>query len=452
MRPRGGVVTQRTANPCSAGSNPARGLHPINRSESGAAKSRNSAQAGTSEMHPNRDDAQSGGGLSRAATLTFAAAAGLSVANTYYAQPLLDAIAADFGISPATVGLVVTLTQIGYGLGLIFVVPLGDFVDRRKLILGQGILSVIALVSIAMARSEAILFASLAAMGLMAVVIQILVAFAATLASPQERGKTVGLVTSGIVIGILGARSIAGLLADLGGWRMVYLISAVLTLGMVGLLLRVLPRQSSPTGPDGYLAVLRSTPTLFLHDRILLVRGVLALLHFAAFSTFWTALVLPLSAAPFSYSHTQIGLFGLVGLTGAIAATGAGRLADRGLGQWTTGLSLIFLLVSWGLIALLPVSIPALLVGVILLDLAVQAVHVTNQSIIFERHPEARSRLVGGYMVFYSLGSGVGAITSTMVFAHSGWLGVSALGATFSLFAFLVWFGTRRLSSSERKR
>ena len=384
-------------------------------------------------------------GLSRATTLLFALAAGLSAANTYYAQPLLDTMARDFAIAPATIGLVVTLTQVGYGLGLIFIVPLGDIVDRRRLIAGQGLLSVIALVSIALAGSAGMLFASLAAMGLMAVVIQILVAFAATLAPPQKRGATVGIVTSGIVIGILGARFVAGLLADLGGWRAVYMTSAVLTLAMVLLLLRALPSGQPSASTDSYLAILRSTPILFLQDRILLVRGLLALLVFAAFSTLWTALVLPLSAAPFSYSHTQIGLFGLVGMTGALAATGAGRLADRGLGQWTSGISLLLLLASWGLIALLPRSIPIFLIGIVLLDLAVQAVHVTNQSIIFNRHPEARSRLVGGYMVFYSIGSATGAIASTMAYAFSGWPGVSALGAVFSAAAMLIWAATRRL-------
>ena len=388
-------------------------------------------------------------GWSQTTALIFAVAAGLSVANVYFAQPLLESMASDFGIPPSEVGLVVAVTQVGYGLGLIFIVPLGDLIDRRRLIVGQGLLSVIALIAVATARTETILFASMAAMGLLAVVVQVLVAFAATLATPAERGKAVGMVTSGIVIGILGARFVAGVLADFGGWRFVYLTSAVLTLTMVGLLLRVLPRRRRTDSPDGYLAVLRSIPRLFLRDPILVVRGVLALLLFAAFSTFWTALVLPLSADPFFYSHTQIGLFGLVGLAGAIAATGAGRLADRGLGQWTTGLSLALLLASWGLIALLPFSIPALLVGVVLLDLAVQAVHVTNQSVMFALHPEARSRLVGGYMVFYSIGSALGAVTSTVVYACAGWTGVSALGAMLSAAALIVWAATHRVASAK---
>ncbi|MBK3731556.1 MFS transporter [Azospirillum brasilense] len=385
-----------------------------------------------------------GAGLSRVTGLIFAAAAGLSVANIYAAQPLLDAMARDFGIPPAAIGLVVTLTQLGYGLGLIVLVPLGDLVDRRRLIVGQGVLSVVALAAVATARTEGMLFAGMAAVGLLAVVVQVLVSFAAALATPAERGRAVGMVTSGVVIGILGARSVAGLLADLGGWRAVYLASAALTLAMAGLLWRVLPRNLPPDSTDNYAAALRSIPVLFLTDRVLLVRGVLALLIFAAFSAFWTALVLPLSAEPFGYSHSRIGLFGLVGMAGAVAATGAGRLADRGLAQWTTGAALTLLVASWGLIALLPVSLPGLLVGVVTLDLAVQAVHVSNQSIILDRHPQARSRLVGGYMAFYSLGSALGAIAATMAYAHAGWAGVSTLGAAISAAAWLTWGFTRR--------
>lgn len=392
--------------------------------------------------HGSRRSTEPEVGLSRTTTLIFATAAGFSVANVYYAQPLLDAMAQDFGISPAAIGLVVTLTQVGYGLGLILIVPLGDLIDRRRLVICQALLSVAALVAVATARTSAILFAGMAAMGLLAVVVQVLVAFAATLATPAERGRAVGTVTSGVVIGILAARFAAGVLADLGGWHAVYLSSALLTLAMAGVLVRVLPRHRMPHSGDGYLAAVRSVPVLFVREPVLLVRGLLALLIFAAFSTFWTALVLPLSAAPFSYSHTQVGLFGLVGMAGALAATGAGRLADRGLGQWTTGVSLALLLGSWALIALLPVSIAALLVGVVLLDLAVQAVHVTNQSLIVALYPQARSRLVGGYMVFYSIGSATGAATATVAYAHAGWLGVSALGAAFSATALLVWAST----------
>lgn len=358
---------------------------------------------------------------------------------------MLNSIAQDFEISPSVVGLVVTLTQIGYALGLIFIVPLGDLIDNRRLIVSQGVLSIVALVAITTSSTEYIFFASLASMGILAVVVQVLVSLAATLATPAERGKAVGIVTSGVVIGILAARVIAGLLADLGGWRAVYLTSAILTATMVVLLILVLPRDTKPRSTDSYAITLRSIPILFMHDHFLLVRGFLALLIFATFSTFWTGLVLPLSAPPFSYSHTQIGLFGLVGMAGAIAARRAGELADRGYGKLTTWISLAILLASWAFIAMLPTSLLALFFGIILLDIAVQAIHVTNQSMILNRYPEMSGRLVGGYMAFYAIGSAIGALSSTTVYVTAGWSGVCMLGAGFSAAALLIWGGTLKI-------
>jgi predicted MFS family arabinose efflux permease len=388
-------------------------------------------------------------GLTQTQLLVFAITAGVSVANIYYAQPLLDSIAAAFSISPASIGLVVALTQVGYALGLLFIVPLGDLVDRRKLAVAQTFLSAVALVVVGTAHRAGVLFGAMIVVGLLAVVVQVLVAFTAMLATPSKRGRAVGLVTSGIVVGILSARFVAGVIADLGGWRSVYLISAVLMFVMSGLLAWLLPRDATPPTSESYGAILRSIPSLFLRDPLLRVRAVLALLIFASFSTLWTALVLPLSAAPLLLSHTQIGLFGLAGLAGALAASGAGRLADRGLGQSTTGIALALLTISWLPIAFLHASLIALTIGVILLDLSVQAVHVTNQSLIFAAHPEARSRLVGGYMVFYSIGSGIGAISATTVYALLGWPAVAALGATFSAAGLMFWWLTRHVRSPQ---
>ncbi|POO49294.1 MFS transporter [Agrobacterium rosae] len=378
-------------------------------------------------------------GLSGVQTLIVAAAAGLSVANIYYAQPLLDLMAHDLGIPAATVGLIVMVTQVGYCLGLIFIVPIGDLIDRRKLIIAQGLLLGIALVTVGTAGTSAMLLAGMGAVGLSAVLVQTLVAQAAALATTAQRGRVVGMVTSGIVTGILAARSFSGAIADIGGWRAVYLISAFIALVMVIVLMSMLPRQYAKQNMETYTHALLSIPTMFLREGSLLYRGVLALLIFAAFSTFWTALVLPLSAPPFSYSHTRIGLFGLVGLAGAIAATCAGRLADRGHGRWTTGFSLAILLSSWGLIALLPVSMMLLLVGVVLMDLAVQAVHVTNLSAIVAFNPQKSGRLIGGYMVFYSVGSAVGAIAATTIYSRFGWMGISLVGAAFSAIALALW-------------
>jgi predicted MFS family arabinose efflux permease len=380
-------------------------------------------------------------GLPRRIVLLLAAACGLSVANIYYAHPLLDQMARDFAIRPASIGMVVTMTQIGYAFGLIFIVPLGDLIDRRRLVAGQSVVSALALVAVGLAPTGAVLLAAMVVVGLLAVVVQVLVAFAATLAAPAERGHAVGMVTSGVVIGILLARFVAGVLADLGGWRSVYLTSAVLTLVMGGLLFRALPRQVKgnvkEAGVLSYPELLGSLWMLFREEPILRVRAVLALLIFATFNVLWAPLVLPLSEPPFALSHTEIGLFGLAGVAGALAAGHAGRRADRGLGRSTTGLSLALMLAAWIPIALMGFSLWTLIVGVVMLDLAIQAVHVTNQSLIFAVRPEARSRLVGGYMVFYSIGSAGGAIGSTTVYAHAGWLGVCVLGATISAAALL---------------
>jgi predicted MFS family arabinose efflux permease len=378
-------------------------------------------------------------GLSGVMTMMFAVAGGLSVANVYYAQPLLGAMAGDFGISPASIGIVVTMTQIGYALGLIFITPLGDILDRRRLIAVQSLLLCVALAAAALAPTGGLFMAAMVAVGLLSVLVQTLIAFAAVLALPAARGRTVGIVTSGVVIGILCARFISGVLSDIGGWRSVYLTSAMLTLLMAIALYRVLPDHCESQPKPRYWSLLRSIPVLFIEEPVLRRKAGMAFLIFAAFSIFWTSLALPLSAEPHAMSHTAIGLFGLAGVAGALAAGGAGRLADRGFGNWTTGIALGLLLVSWAGIAMLHTSILALIAGTVLLDLAIQAVHVTNQSAILAIRPEAKSRIIGGYMVFYSAGSATGAITSTTVYAHAGWTGVCILGSAVSLTALIYW-------------
>lgn len=381
-----------------------------------------------------------GRGLSRPMALLFALTCGLSVANIYFAQPLLDAMAQDFGIAPAAIGMVMTITQVGYAFGLILIVPLGDLWDRRRLIVGQTTLSAIALLIVATASHAAVLLAGMALVGMLAVVIQVLVALAATLASPPERGRAIGTVTSGVVAGVLLARFASGTLADIGGWRLVYLVSAGLMLAMAALLLRVLPhgRRTALTGV-AYLALLRSTAALFVEERILRERALFAFLIFANLNVFWNAIVLPLSAPPIALSHTSIGALGIAGVAGALAARNAGRLADLGWGQRNTGLSLLLMLAAWAPIACLQTSLWLLIAGVIMLDFAIQAVHVTSQSLMVAARPDAASRLVGGYMVFYSIGSATGAIASTIVYAAAGWSGVCILGAGTSAAALLVW-------------
>ncbi|MES5922066.1 MFS transporter [Bacillus cereus group sp. RP37] len=386
--------------------------------------------------------------MSHALALLFATACGMSVANIYFAQPLLDQLSNEFSINHSIIGVVITVTQIFYGVGLLLLVPLGDLLNQRRLIVGQMLLSTTALVIVGTASSSMVLFAGMALVGLIAVVTQTLVAFAATIASPTERGRVVGIVTSGIVIGILLARTFAGILTDVAGWRSVYLFSAAFMLLMVFMFIKMLPNVKREVKSLSYPELIRSVLTLFIQERTLRIRSVLAMLIFADFSILWTSLVLPLSTPPIALSHSAIGAFGLVGVAGALAAARAGKWADQGYGQRTTGIALALLLISWLFISYIEQSLIALVIGIVLLDLAVQAIHVTNQTMILPLHTEARSRLTAGYMVFYSIGSAGGSIASTQIYAHFGWGGVSLLGASVSAFALLFWAMTRRVKSS----
>ncbi|GKS76180.1 MFS transporter [Acidovorax sp. SUPP950] len=375
---------------------------------------------------------------------------GVSVANVYYAQPLLDAIALDFGIPAMAVGGVITATQVGCAIALLFVVALGDRVDRKRLLCGQLVLLALALLGVAWAPTPLLLLAAMAAIGLLGTAMtQGLIACAATLAPPAERGRVVGTVQGGVVIGLLLARTLAGAVTDLAGWRAVYLVSCGLSLAMLALLWKALPHARARPATLGYWPLLRSMGTLLATERVLQIRGVIGLLMFAAFSVFWSALVLPLSAPPHALSHTAIGAFGLVGVVGALAAARAGRSVDRGRGQWATGLALACLLVSWVPIAFAAHTLWALAVGIVLLDLGGQAVHVVNQGLILRTRPEAHGRLVGCYMLFYAVGSGLGAVASTAVYGLAGWPGVCALGLGLSLAALVFWAATLRAMPAQ---
>ena len=393
---------------------------------------------------PDADNGDSAAGLSPSLTLLFSVTCALAVANVYFAQPLLDSMAQSLGVASSMIGAVVTATQVGYALGLLFIVPLGDLLNRKGLILTQVLLSAVALAGVGAAQQWLALLGAMVIVGLLAVMVQVLVAYAAVLATPSQRGQAVGTVTSGIVLGILLARFTSGLIADLAGWRAVYFVSSGLMLVLAAVFWKVLPATESPRNQDTYPALIRSMFRLFMTEPVLRIRGLLALLIFAAFSVLWTSMVLPLSAPPLSLSHTAIGLFGLAGVAGALAARRAGRWADRGLGQCVTGISLVILTLSWLPSAFAQTSLIALVCAVVLLDFAVQAVHVTNQSLIFAARPDAQSRMVGAYMCFYSVGSALGAAAATQVYAHWGWTAVSLLGASISATALMLWLITWR--------
>ncbi|KAF1045825.1 MFS transporter [Xylophilus sp.] len=391
-----------------------------------------------------KTDAASAATMPRSLVLLFAASAGLGVANVYYAQPLLDALARDFGIAQAAVGGVVTATQAGCALALLLLVPLGDRVDRRRLMAAQLLALAAALVMVGLAPSAPVLLAGMLAVGLLGTAMaQGLVAYAAAAAAPRERGRVVGAAQAGVFIGLLLARVFAGAVSDLAGWRGVYFCAAVLMLTIAGPLWRRLPALAAARQAMRYSQLIASMLALLRQEQALQVRGMLALLMFAAFNIFWSALALALSAPPQGFSHTAIGAFGLAGAAGALAAARAGHWADRGQGQRTSAAALALLLLAWWPLSLMERSLGALVVGIVLLDLGGQALHVTNQSLILRTRPEAHGRLIGLYMLFYAAGSGLGAIGATAAYARAGWHGVCLLGAAVSLLALLFWRATR---------
>lgn len=388
--------------------------------------------------------------LSRGLVGLFACASGLSVANVYYAQPLLDALAEDFSIPQAAIGSVILATQTGSALALMFLVPLGDLWNRRRLMLTQAVSLAVVLMGLSLATSPPALLAGMLGAGLLGTAMtQGLIAYAASAAGPDERGRVVGAAQSGVFVGLLLARVLAGGISDLAGWRAVYVASATAMLVLAALLWRALPALPAATGRLSYPRLIASMFELLRSERVLRVRGTLAMLMFAALNIFWSALVLPLSRPPYSYPHTAIGAFGLVGALGALAAMRAGQWADRGLGQRTTAIALFLLIAAWAPLALMGTSLWALLAGIILLDLGAQAIHVTNQSMIFTRRPDAHSRMVGVYMLFYAVGSGLGAMATTSVYALGGWPGVCLLGAAVSLAALIYWMATLQRGSTR---
>jgi len=376
-------------------------------------------------------------------SLLFALACGLAVANIYYAQPLLGQLSQEFGVPPATIGYIIAVVQLFYAFGLILIVPLGDLMNRRRLILLQLLGIALALAFVGFAQDYAGLLAGLAAVGLMAVVTQVLVNFASALAPTAGRGKAVGIVTGGVVIGILLARFFAGAISELADWRAVYLTSSGLTLLVAVILVVMLPQDDAGKSGLSYNQLLRSMLKLFVQEKLLRIRAAFAFFIFTAFGMLWTPLSLPLSEAPLSLSPSLIGAFGLAGAAGAIGAARAGKWADRGMGNRATGIALVLLLVSWLPISMLHHSLLLLIAGILLLDFAVQVVHVTNQSLLFAALPEARGRLTGAYMVFYSIGSAAGAMLSTWAYAAYGWSGVCWIGAMVSAGGCLLWVWTR---------
>ncbi|EBP3803809.1 MFS transporter [Salmonella enterica subsp. enterica] len=378
-------------------------------------------------------------GLSPALIVLMSVATGLAVASNYYAQPLLDTIAHHFSLSASSAGFIVTAAQLGYAAGLLFLVPLGDMFERRMLIVSMTLLAAGGMLITASSQSLSMMILGTALTGLFSVVAQILVPLAATLATPDTRGKVVGTIMSGLLLGILLARTVAGLLANLGGWRTVFWVASALMALMAVALWRGLPKLKSDTHLN-YPQLLGSIFSLFIHDKLLRTRALLGCLTFANFSILWTSMAFLLAAPPFSYSEGMIGLFGLAGAAGALGARPAGGFADKGKSHLTTTVGLLLLLLSWLAIWLGHTSVLALIIGILILDLTVQGVHITNQTVIYRLHPDARNRLTAGYMTSYFIGGAAGSLISASAWQHAGWAGVCLAGVTVALLNLLVWW------------
>ena len=370
--------------------------------------------------------------------LLMAVACGAAVANIYYAQPLLSTIAHDFSVSDGTAGLLVTASQIGYAAGLVLLVPLGDLIERRRLITGILLVTALALAATAAAPSLTLLAAALLVVGVTSVVAQILVPLASALAPESERGQVVGKVMSGLLVGILVARTASGLLSELGGWRLVFGVSAALMVALSAVLHFRLPRVR-PTTDLSYPALLRSVGELVLEQPTLRVRMAYGALQMGQFSVLWTTIAFLLAGRPYDYSDATIGLFGLVGLAGALAAQVAGRMADRGRHHLSTGLFFATMLLSWAAIAAGKTSLTALIIGIAALDLGVQGAQITSQSVIYSLDPAARSRLTTAYMTTVFASAAASSALASAIYDSGGWDAVATLGAALAAVGVAVW-------------
>lgn len=357
-----------------------------------------------------------------------AVASGLCAGGNYFNQPLLHSIATDLGVSDGTAALTVTLAQVSYALGLLFLVPLGDKLERRSLAVGLMLLAAGGQLISGLSHHIAWLALGTAMAGLFSVAAQVLVPMAAALSDPRRSGRAVGIVMSGLLIGILAARSVAGLLSGLGGWNTVYWVSSGVMLAVAAALWRQLPASRNTTHV-GYGEALRSLGTLLYRHPRLRSRALLGALSFASVSVLFSTMALLLSGPDHGLDDVAIGLIGLAGVAGALMANLAGRLADRGLEQHTTTAGVALLAVAWLVLWLGGSgSLVCFIAGMLVIDLALQAVHISNQNVVYQLDPAARSRINSVYMTSYFIGAASGSALGSVAWQHGGWTGASLLG------------------------
>ncbi|MDH6426307.1 MFS transporter [Paenibacillus odorifer] len=377
-----------------------------------------------------------------------AAACGLIVANLYYAQTLVGPISVSTGLSSTAAGLIVTLTQIGYVVGLLFIVPLSDIVENRRLTIITLMVAVGALLVAAFAANAPLFLTASLFIGTGSVVAQILVPYATYLASEEQRGRVVGNVMSGLLLGIMFARPVASFITSIWGWQAVFIFSAVVITLLAILLSRFLPERK-PAPSVSYSKLIVSLGTLLKQTPILRRRALYQAYLFGAFSLFWTVVPLRL-ADDFGMSQQGIAWFALVGVGGAVAAPIAGRLADKGWSKWLTGLAMIIATLSFLLIHLFhshsTFALILLFISAITLDMAVSGNLVLGQRVIYSLGSEARGRLNGIFMAIFFVGGAVGSSLGGWAYAYGGWTFASLIGVILPLLA-LVYFFTEKRST-----
>ena len=376
--------------------------------------------------------------------ILFAVCSGLAIGNLYWAQPLLVQIMDGFGLPAANGGLLVTATQIGYAMGILFILPLGDFVRRKRMITLVMVLSVLALVSCAISPSFIILSLSLFSMGIVTISGQIILPLAGDLSREDERGHIVGIVSSGITTGILFSRFASGIIAGFWGWRSVYVIAAALNLVMVLVMIYVLPEIPAKNKFKSYGKLLASVFTTFKNHRslpnILLHSG---LIFGLIFNIFWTSLTFLLSAEPFNYNTFQIGLVSLAGLAAAVFGVGIGKLQDKGLSIPALGAFIVVCLVSMVCGFAFSDSIVAIVIVAAVLSVAVQGVSVLTQTRLFNLSQGERSRLNTVFVVNNFIFGAVGSALASLLWSLGGWSYVMMAASAVSVAALIVWLFSR---------
>ena len=377
-------------------------------------------------------------GLSSWLVFLMAFAIGVTIASNYYAQPLLHSITHDLNIAVEHAGSIIMAAQFSYAVGLLFITPLGDKFERKHLIIILMVLSTCGLIVSALSKNLWMLIIGTSMTGLFSTVAQVLIPFAATLSKPEHRGKIVGILMSGMLLGILLGRTFAGAISTIADWHYVYWIATSI-MGIVTLLLWISLPTYCNTVNINYFQLLWSIGSLYKQEPILRIRSLLAVISFALFSLLWTPLAFLLSNDPYHYSDFIIGLFGIAGAAGALGSPIVGKLSDKGKGWLATTIGLGLLLLSWLPLSLAQYSIIALILGVVILDFSVQVTHVSNMSAIYQIRPEARSRVNTGYMVCYFIGGMLGSVGSTYLFSHYGWIAIVVSGTILGLIGIICW-------------